>query len=70
MRENQSGHNRSRRGRTMRVGLSLAIVSAGVAGCMASTQEEVAMGSQYAAEINRQLPKDRIIWLVNRESQQ
>lgn len=40
----------------MTLGLSLAIVGAGVAGCMASTQEEVAMGSQYAAEINRQLP--------------
>ncbi len=46
----------SRRGRGMTMGLSLAIMGAGVAGCLASTQEEVAMGTQYAAEINRQLP--------------
>ncbi len=38
------------------MGGALAILAAGVAGCMASTQEEVAMGAQYAAEINRQLP--------------
>ncbi len=50
-------HRRSgRRGQALSLGLAAAIVTAGVAGCMASTQEEVAMGSQYAAEINRQLP--------------
>ena len=26
------------------------------AGCAVSTQQEVEMGSQYAAEVNRQLP--------------
>lgn len=64
MRENQVGHNRYRgtrvgglrRSRGLSLGLAVSIVAAGAAGCMASTQEEVAMGSQYAAEINRQLP--------------
>ncbi len=64
MRENQVRHNRQRdtssgglrRTRALSLGLAVSIVAAGAAGCMASTQEEVAMGSQYAAEINRQLP--------------
>jgi len=45
-----------RRTRALSLGLAVSIVSAGAAGCIASTQQEVAMGSQYAAEINRQLP--------------
>jgi predicted Zn-dependent protease len=35
---------------------ALLVLGLAAAGCMASTQEEVALGSQYAAEINRQLP--------------
>ena len=64
MRQNQIRHNRHsssaargmRRTRALSLGLAVSIVSAGAAGCIASTQQEVAMGSQYAAEINRQLP--------------
>ncbi len=64
MRENQIRHNRHRasspgglrRTRGLSLAMAVSIVAAGAAGCMASTQEEVAMGSQYAAEINRQLP--------------
>ncbi len=61
----ESRHNRqrhseisttSRRTRGLRLPLALAIVAAGVAGCIASTQEEVAMGAQYADQINRELP--------------
>jgi len=33
-----------------------AVLALGAVGCMASTQQEVAMGSQYAAELNRQIP--------------
>jgi len=65
MRMIESRHNRqrhseisttSRRTRGLRLPLALAIVAAGVAGCIASTQEEVAMGAQYADQINRELP--------------
>lgn len=47
---------RGRRSAPVSVGLVAAVLTLGAVGCMASTQEEVAMGSQYAAEINRQLP--------------
>ncbi len=60
MRERRTGHNRGtaavRRSRPLTVGMAVAVLTAGIAGCMATTQEEVAMGAQYAAEINRQLP--------------
>lgn len=46
---------RSRRRRAV-VGLALATLGLGAAACIATTQEEVTMGAQYAAEINRQLP--------------
>ena len=36
--------------------LGLVAGSAGLAGCGVSTQQEIQMGRQYAAEINRQLP--------------
>ncbi len=36
--------------------LGLVAGSAGLAGCGVSTQQEIEMGRQYAAEINRQLP--------------
>jgi predicted Zn-dependent protease len=36
--------------------MAVAVLTAGIAGCMATTQEEVAMGAQYSQEINRQLP--------------
>ena len=36
--------------------LGLVAGSAGLAGCGVSTQQEIDMGRQYAAEINRQLP--------------
>lgn len=47
---------RGRRGSRLSIRLAAAVLTLGALGCMASTQEEVAMGSQYAAEINRQLP--------------
>jgi predicted Zn-dependent protease len=57
MRERRAGHNgRGRRSTPLTLQGSLLLVALGVAGCMASTVEEVAMGSQYAAEINRQIP--------------
>jgi predicted Zn-dependent protease len=43
----------SPRARTM---AALALFAVGTTGCMASTQEEVQMGAQYAAEINKELP--------------
>jgi predicted Zn-dependent protease len=61
----ESGHNRlqtagsmkrPRRTSGLRLSVALVIVSAGVAGCIASTQEEVTMGAQYASQINRELP--------------
>jgi beta-barrel assembly-enhancing protease len=53
---NRSTGQRTRRSAPLSVGLAVAVLTVGAVGCMASTQEEVAMGSQYAAEINRQLP--------------
>jgi predicted Zn-dependent protease len=57
MRERRAGHNGRGRGSTpLSLRGTLLLLGLGAAGCMASTAEEVAMGSQYAAEINRQLP--------------
>lgn len=47
---------RARRSTPVSASLITAVLTLGAVACMASTQEEVAMGSQYAAEINRQLP--------------
>ncbi len=60
MRTQDNHHIRS--GRTVtssprtRTMAALALFAVGTTGCMASTQEEVQMGAQYAAEINRELP--------------
>ena len=35
---------------------TVGVLLVGAAGCLASTQQEVDMGSQYAAQINQQLP--------------
>jgi predicted Zn-dependent protease len=43
----------SPRARTL---VALTLFAVGTTGCMASTQEEVQMGAQYAAEINKELP--------------
>lgn len=69
MREESTSHNRARReagtaGAPRRVPVSrralraVALIAAtvGVASCIASTQQEVSMGAQYSAEINKQLP--------------
>ncbi len=47
---------RGRRGTPLSISLVVGVLTLGAVGCMASTQEEVAMGSQYAAELNRQIP--------------
>jgi predicted Zn-dependent protease len=54
MRENRTAHNGRRR--RLAFGLLLSASVAGAGACLATTQEEVSMGAQYAAEINRQLP--------------
>ena len=46
---------RDRHSRRMLVPAALGLML-GVTGCMASTQQEVSMGSEYAAQINRELP--------------
>ncbi len=45
-----------RRTRPLTVALALTVGGLAASGCIPSTQEEVAMGAQYAAEINQQLP--------------
>ena len=54
MRDNRTAHNGRRR--ALALGLLLASTAVGAGACLATTQEEVMMGAQYAAEINRQLP--------------
>jgi predicted Zn-dependent protease len=44
--------------------LVLLALSAALSGCAISTQEEVAMGASYAAEINRELPMVQDVELV------
>lgn len=51
-----TGKMRSRRvGRTLRTSAAMLLV-ASTAGCVASTQQEVQMGQQYAAQVDQQLP--------------
>ena len=55
----RSGHPKNTRRRVLRgpvYAVAALSIVAGASGCMASTQQEVDMGSQYAAQIDQQLP--------------
>ena len=53
---NNGGRRRPPGRRSSRLAVALALPLLAVAGCLATTQEEVQLGAQYAAQINRELP--------------